>query len=110
MKILTICRAGIVRSGGLSRLLKERFGYWDTLQAGVETNSQETLDMLYKWADRILVTCEDYMPLEGAINKRVPIEYAYKTKLFPIGQDVFGNAYSPELGDKIINIMKDFVI
>lgn len=57
MKILCVCDQGNNRSVQFAHLLK----YWghDTISVGIKTTSKETLDMLFKWADKIIVTEDD---------------------------------------------------
>ncbi len=100
MKILCVCRAGIVRSGALSMNLKQRFGYLDTLQAGVDFNSPETLSMLYAWADKIYI-------VEDVFWNNIPEEFKAKTELINIGPDVWGNCMNPELQSKVINLLTE---
>lgn len=77
MKILCICKGGNVRSVALAQLLKNR-GY-DALAVGAQDNSQETLKMLEKWADKI-VDVRDYLPEDIWRNPRHPdlVKKVYK--------------------------------
>ncbi len=55
LKILCVCHQGRVRSVTLANLLKWKFRH-DILVAGSNSNYEETLLMLYRWADLIFVT------------------------------------------------------
>lgn len=57
MKILCLCSYGNVRSSCLARQLKDWY-YQEALVAGIVANTSATLQMLFAWADLILVACE----------------------------------------------------
>ena len=97
-KILTMCAGGNVRSVGLRYLLHYKYNH-EVLACGQDANSQETREMLYKWADYIIVMSEEY-------KKFVPEEYHYKeikggierrVFVYEVGPDRFGYAFHPEL-------------
>lgn len=110
MKILTICRGGQVRSVALKYLLHySNYGQHDVLACGVESNTQETREMLYEWADIIIVMTPEFA-------KFVPEKYHTKWVLTPnstrgykdgaeerrlycfnVGEDRFMNPFHPEL-------------
>jgi hypothetical protein len=100
MKILTICRAGAVRSMALAIYLKQVKQMFDVIPIGIEEASEETRQMLYLWADRILVVEEQFM-------SRIPQEYQHKTKYFPIGADIYGNPCNENLKALINKIFGD---
>ena len=91
-KVLCLCKGGVCRSVTLAALLK----YWwpgnmDVLAASLEKNSASTLDMLYKWADTIVVADESLL-LE------VPTEYAGQQLLLAnLGEDRWGMSMHPDL-------------
>lgn len=58
-RILVICRGGNTRSVAVAMLLKYKY-MKNALTASLEKNDDETLQMLYNWADRIIVTEEDH--------------------------------------------------
>lgn len=91
-KILTLCAGGNVRSVGCRYLLHYKYGH-EVLACGQDANTQETREMLYKWAEYIIVMSEEY-------RKFVPAEYDSKTFIYEVGPDVFGYAFHPELLDK----------
>jgi len=91
MKILTVCDQGNNRSVHLAHLLK----YWnnDVLPVGLDTNSKETLEMLYKWADAIIV-------VEDAMRQVIPIEFIQKVKVWNVGEDVYSRPFNTQLHQK----------
>ena len=88
-KILTMCAGGNLRSVGLKYLLKYKYGH-EALACGQDSNSPETIDMLCKWADYIIIVTGEY-------RKFIPQEYQSKLLCFDIGIDRFGYAFHPEL-------------
>ena len=90
MKILCVCGEGNVRSATLARLLKHQ-GH-ETLAAGVNRHSQETLKMLGDWADKVYV-------VEKELLSQVP--ESDKIELFDLGPDIWGEAMHPDLVKKI---------
>lgn len=89
MKILTICEQGNNRSVTFAHCLK----YWkhDVIPVGVKTNSKETLDMLYKWADLIILTFK-------SLELHIPEEHKAKIKLFDVGEkDIYPRPFNKEL-------------
>ena len=97
MKILTVCRGGHVRSVGLKYLLhygvEERH---DVIACGYESNTQETREMLYSWADYIVVMqphFAEYVP-EKFHNSE---DGARKLFCYDVGEDRFLNPFHPEL-------------
>lgn len=55
MKVVCVCFRGQVRSVAARNILVERYGFKKVLACGWHTNDDETLQMLYQWADAILV-------------------------------------------------------
>lgn len=98
MKILTVCDQGNNRSVQFAHLLK----YWkhDTIPAGLMTNSKETLEMLYKWADIIILT-EDKQITD------IPIEYRQKVKLFDVGEDNYPRPFNIDLNRRAREILEN---
>jgi hypothetical protein len=96
MKILCCCEGGNTRSVTLATLLKYRFrdpsrsaGY-DVLTCSLGKNDSETLDMLFEWADRILV-------VEPDMVKEIPEKHHVATRVIPLGRDIWGMSMHPEL-------------
>lgn len=81
MKILCVCRKGQVRSVGTKKVLNER-GYRDVIAIGGLSVPQETLNMLCKWADVILLAKVTH-------GKRIDPRYTNKINTkFHIGEDL----------------------
>lgn len=83
MRILCVCRAGIYRSVETKRELNKR-GYGDVIAVGGLKVSKDTLNMLCKWADIILLA----KPEHGE-----NVRPKYKNKInndFYIGSDMMG--------------------
>lgn len=89
MKVLAVCQAGTVRSGALA-LAAKRHGGHDALAAGIDYNAPETLDMLARWADKILVA-------EQRFAAYLPLDQAHKVVDAALGPDRWHNPLHPEL-------------
>lgn len=100
MKILTICRAGLVRSVSLADVLKLHFYETDVLPVGIDFNSAATLHMLYEWADRIVVMEEHY-------RKKIPEQYHSKVLVCEVGPDTYGSSKHPSLINKVFSWARD---
>ena len=88
MKVLTVCSQGINRSQVLASILKYKIG--DTIPIGVENTSPETLNMLYEWADFIVV-------VDARLLSLIPIEYSKKVHDWDVGEDRYPREYNKEL-------------
>lgn len=88
MKILTVCDQGINRSVQFAHLLK--YLKHDTLPVGLKTTSAETLQMLYQWADVIILTEEKQL-------MEIPGDYHKKVKVWDVGPDNYPRPFNPEL-------------
>lgn len=87
-KILCICRYGNIRSVALARLLKkERF---DALACGIIPNAKDTLQMLMRWADKILV-------VETSLIQFLPEGFEKKIVDMEIGEDVWHDPFNSDL-------------
>lgn len=100
MKILTLCAQGNNRSVVLASILRNEYKYKDVISQGAFTSSQETLVMLYDWADLIFVVEESLIGL-------VHPEYKEKVVFFNLGEDVWGYKHNPSLQNKIRNMLKE---
>lgn len=96
MKILTVCRAGLVRSVALADVLKLHFEMTDVLSLGIDFSSRATQDMLFKWADRIIV-------MEDHYKNKIPQEYIDKTLVCDVGPDTYGTPKNPDLIAKVFD-------
>ena len=90
VKILTVCSAGLIRSVSMTDVLKVRCVDVDVIPVGIDANSKATLNMMYEWADHIILMMEEWRP-------RVPSAYRHKVKVCDVGPDVYGNSRHPEL-------------
>lgn len=96
MKVLTMCSAGTVRSVAMAHRLKHDYGI-DAVPLGHDTNSQDTIDRMSDWADRIIVMQPKYTSgiLKRNVHKLVPPE------LTDVGPDRWLNPLAPELQDMV---------
>lgn len=92
MKILCVCRAGVVRSVALSKILRELFGH-DAVPVSSKFNSLETLTLLFNWADKIIF-------VDPALRKGLPDKFSRKAITIMI-PDSWHDATHPELIDLI---------
>lgn len=89
MKILTMCQVGTSRSVALGYVLKYKFGI-DTIACGWGANSPETINMLCKWADRIIVVQSQFV-------QYLPAEFHTKVSVYDVGEDRWSSSTHPEL-------------
>lgn len=99
MKVLVLCHAGVVRSGAMARRLKEE-GF-DVIQAGLGSNSRDTVGRLMSWADRIVVMDEKLMT-------DVPPGVLKKTTLADVGPDVWGSPTDPDLWNRVLVMVEEW--
>lgn len=90
-----MCQGGQVRSVGLKYRLTYHHGH-EVLACGWESNSTETIEMLCKWADVIIIMqpqFEKYIPISHHTNDKG------ERKLFcyDVGEDRFGSAFHSDL-------------
>lgn len=94
VKIVTMCRQGLVRSVALADVLKLHFEPVDVLPIGYFGNSEATKEMLFNWADFIIVMQEKYL-------KYIREADLPRTCVCDVGPDVYGNAQHPQLISKV---------
>lgn len=94
VKVVTVCHRGNVRSVGLAWELKETYPGYDPVAIGYGTAGPELSDLLYRWADVIVVMMAGY-------ERHVPAEFKDKTRLCDVGADTYGNPQHPRLKAKI---------
>jgi len=100
-KVLCVCAQGVSRSGGLQWFLKN-FYQIDALPVGVQANSPETIEMLFKWADVIINTTHE-------INTdQVPEEYKKKIILWDVGQDRYFMGYHSDLIEQYAKYLEEY--
>jgi hypothetical protein len=88
MKVLCLCQKGNSRSVVLAWLLRKLFKH-ETLAAGMVTTSRTTREMLYKWAERIILVVPRY-------QHWIPDEYRDKLRVVDVGHDTW-RAHDAEL-------------
>jgi hypothetical protein len=97
LKIVCMCRAGMVRSVAMKSILHRYLGH-DTLACGFETNSPEALALLFDWADAIVILSVPFLDY-------VPVELLHKTHIFDVGDDVWGNPFAEELRVRLVELL-----
>ena len=97
-KILCICRGGNIRSVSLKHTLNET-GRYDALALGPEFNTPETCEMLYRWADIIIVASSE-------LAKLIPQEWHVKLEVWHIGPDIWGTPWHENLRQTWRNILR----
>lgn len=98
MKIVCVCDQGNNRSVQFASLLRYKYKGAETLPIGINTTSKETQEMLFTWADYIIIT-------HGTLWHRIPEEYKSKTKLFDVGPDRYPRPFNPVLYNLAKNII-----
>lgn len=89
MKILCVCQRGNKRSVALAYLLKDKYHH-DALSAGWQANSNDTLEMLFSWADRIIV-------LQESIVGKIIQQFRSKVIVFDVGEDRWQSPFEGDL-------------
>jgi predicted protein tyrosine phosphatase len=92
-----MCQGGNSRSVACGYLLKYKYGI-DTLACGWEGNRPETCQMLFAWADLIVV-------MQEAFLEHVPKKFRKKVLVIDVGPDVWCNSLHPELLAKIDELL-----
>lgn len=90
-RYLCVCQGGNVRSVCLAWHLKNQ-GH-EALSAGLDYLSDETMALLYTWADVVIV-------MEERFKVRVPERFHYKLGVCEVGPDIYGNPMN-----KVLKIM-----
>lgn len=93
IKILTMCRQGLVRSVALADVLKLHFEPVDVIPIGYFGNTPVTQEMLCKWADFVVVMEQKYL-------QHIQKEFIPKTFVCEVGPDTYGHSHNPMLIDK----------
>lgn len=96
-RVLVVCDEGNNRSVTLAHQLKYR-GY-DVLTAGLKRNDGNTLEMLFIWADKIIVTAKDQLA-------RIPDEFMDKVELWNIGPDNYPRPFNKHLLSIVRGLME----
>ena len=91
MKVLVLCQGGNCRSVAIGYLLKYVSKYkHDAIAAGWEGNTQDTIDMLSEWADRIIIVQPEFI-------SHVQKKYYKKVVVIDVGPDRWFNSLHPQL-------------
>lgn len=98
MKVLCVCSRGNSRSVALGWMLKDGMAF-DAIAMGIDANSEDTKNMLYDWADHIII-------VDRELLDKFPERYKNKLKVFDVGGDRFFRGFEPEL----IDIYKKYLI
>jgi predicted protein tyrosine phosphatase len=98
MNILCTCAEGTNRSVTFAHILKYVKDF-ETMTLGLEYHSWETQQMLFKWADLIIVP-------ERYLLDLIPKKYRDKVKFYDIGPDVYPRPHNPELYAKIKRLLE----
>ncbi len=85
MKILCVCEEGLNRSVTAKWLLQYRDH--DVIAVGVKRMSDDTLNMLYRWADLVVL-------LDRRFLEQMPTD---KTVVWDVGPDVFPRPFNRDL-------------
>lgn len=86
---LAVCERGNCRSVHLAYILKDDLKQ-DAIACGVKAADSETLEMLGKWADTI-VLCDK------ALERWVPESWLDKMVVFDVGEDRYFRGFNKEL-------------
>jgi len=89
MKILCVCEGGNVRSVACAYVFKYEHGH-DALAVSTRKNNLETHQMLWEWADRIVV-------MQPEFKRFVLPQYQGKVFICDVGPDRWFNCLDPEL-------------
>lgn len=97
-KVLCICRNGQVRSVAARYILSMMFEFRKVIACGWELNDKDTVQMLYDWADVVLIVGR---PSEW--NLPLPKD---KVRAIDIGPDIYGDYTHPALLDVLLPKIK----
>jgi len=103
MKIVTTCQGGHVRSVALKYLLTYKYGH-EVLACGWESNKEDTRNMLYEWADVIVI-------MQAEMEKYVDPKHhndgeRRKLYCYDVGEDVYGNPFHPTLQQSLDHMIQ----
>jgi len=89
VRILCMCEGGNVRSVACAYVLKYKYGQ-DALAISSRKNNLETHQLLWGWADRIIVMQPEFK------NYILP-KHHHKVMIYDVGPDQWGNCLHPDL-------------
>lgn len=99
MNILIMCIRGDHRSVCMASILRNEKKQRDVITCGAYTFSQETLVMLYDWADKIIV-------VDPKVQESVHPEYRDKMVILDMGDDPWGPSFAPQFKDRAHELIK----
>ncbi len=99
-RVVCFCSGGKVRSVSAKYILEDKYGYQSVLTGGLEKLNDDTINMLCRWAEFILVVGEE------RLANLVPQEYAAKMRHLNIGLDTYGQYGKRDLLDKLIPLLE----
>ncbi len=97
MKIVCLCAEGNSRSVALAYLLK--LNGHEAIAVGLRSSRRPTREMLYKWADRIILTYRGH-------EHWIPEEYHSKLKIYNVGRDEYFLGYREGLLNQFRKYLK----
>lgn len=100
-KILVICARGNSRSVALAYVFKD-YLQQDAIAIGIEAANKDTKQMLFKWAEKIILVAGEF---EEKLRKEIPKKYIDKLLIWNVGGDRFFRGFEPEL----LEIYKDYI-
>lgn len=92
MKVVTMCQQANCRSVGLGIVLKDHHQV-DCVAVGYNANSPELREMLYSWADAIVL-------MQPGMVTSVPWQFRVKTIVCDVGPDGYWHARNEQLQAK----------
>ena len=99
MKILCLCERGNSRSVALAWILKDHMGH-NAIASGMRTMDDETKEMLYNWAERIIL-------VDKTFEDEIPVEYKTKLKVWDVGPDRFFRGFEQSLLDTYVKYINE---
>ncbi len=99
-RFLCVCAGGNSRSHAMAFMLKN---YWhvQAIAIGVATGtSLPTLDMLFEWADEIVI-------MHSELYGHVPAQFDDKKTLCDVGEDTYFRGIHPSLGKQCVEWISD---
>ena len=99
MKVLVVCQRGNSRSSSLAYILKDGYGH-DAIAIGLESNGEEVKELLYNWAEKIIL-------VDNRFVSQIPEKYKSKLKIWDVGPDRFFLGVVPELMQLYQDYMKN---
>ena len=96
MKFVTVCEQGNNRSAHAAWYLRHKRGGGinDTIPMGIMTTTSATQEMLFEWADYIIL-------MDSRFQELIPDKYMDKLKVWDVGKDRWPRPFHKELIDII---------